>query len=192
MQIKWLFCVAVLASQSALAAETFTIDPAHSTIGFKVRHFFSRVTGRFSEVKGAITFDEKNPESSSVQVAIGPASINTDNKQRDDDLRSANFFDVDKFSSMSFKSTSVKSTGEKTADVIGDLTMHGVTRPVTLKVEFLDKGKGMKGATLAGWDATTRLRRSEFGLTWNKAVEGTQVVGDDVDVQLHIEADAKS
>jgi polyisoprenoid-binding protein YceI len=124
-------------------------------------------------------------------VTIKSASVNTDNGQRDNDLRSPNFFDTGTFPTLSFRSTSVKPTGEKTEDVTGDLTMHGVTRPVTLKVEFLGKGKGPKGSTLAGWDATGSLRRSDFGLTWNKVVEGTQVVGDDVDIELHIEGDAK-
>jgi polyisoprenoid-binding protein YceI len=111
---------------------------------------------------------------------------------RDDDLRSPNFFDAKKFPEITFKSTSVKRSGENTADVTGNLSMHGVTKEVVLKVELLGKGAGMKpGSIVSGWDATTALKRSDFGLSWNKVIEGTQVVGDDVQIELHVEADKK-
>ena len=108
-----------------------------------------------------------------------------------DDLRSPNFFDASKFPETTFKSKSVKKTGDNTFDVTGDLTMHGVTKEVVLKVELIGKGAGMQGAVLTGWDATTALKRSDFGLAWNKVIEGTQVVGDDVKIELHVEADKK-
>jgi polyisoprenoid-binding protein YceI len=182
---------ALLIAHSTFAADTFVFDKAHSTIGFQVRHLFSKVPGKFDDYSGQIQLDEANPEQSSVEVTIKTASVDTGVKMRDDDLRSPNFFDAKKFPEITFKSTSVKKTGENTADVTGDLSMHGVTKEVVLKVELLGKGAGMKGATVSGWDATTALKRSDFGLAWNKVIEGTQVVGDDVQIELHIEADKK-
>jgi polyisoprenoid-binding protein YceI len=175
---------------SAFAADTFVFDKAHSTMGFEVRHLFSNVPGKFDDFEGSINYDEANPDQSSVEVTIKTASIDTGVKMRDDDLRSPNFFDAEKFPTITFKSKSVKSTGKDTADVTGDLTMHGVTKEVVLKVELIGKGTGMKpGSIVSGWDATTALKRSDFGLTWNKVIEGTQVVGDDVKIELHVEAD---
>jgi polyisoprenoid-binding protein YceI len=182
---------ALLIVRSALAADTYVFDKAHSAIGFQIRHLFSNVPGKFDDFTGTIQYDEANPEQSSVEVNIKTASIDTGVKMRDDDLRSVNFFDVAKFPEITFKSKSVKSSGKDTADVTGDLTMHGVTKEVVLKVELVGKGAGMKGSIVSGWDATTALKRSEFGLAWNKAIEGTQVVGDDVKIEMHIEADKK-
>jgi polyisoprenoid-binding protein YceI len=182
---------ALLVAHSAFAADTFVFDKAHSTIGFQVRHLFSKVPGKFDDFSGQIKLDEANPEQSSVEVTIKTASVDTGVKMRDDDLRSPNFFDAKKFPEITFKSTSVKRTGENTADVTGDLAMHGVTKEVVLKVELLGKGAGMQGAITSGWDAGTALKRSDFGLSWNKVIEGTQVVGDDVQIELHIEADKK-
>ena len=182
---------ALLAAHSAFAADTFVFDKAHSTIGFQVRHLFSKVPGKFDDFSGQIKLDEANPEQSSVEVTIKTASVDTGVKMRDDDLRSPNFFDAKKFPEITFKSSSVKRTGENTADVTGDLAMHGVTKEVVLKVELLGKGAGMQGAITSGWDAGTALKRSDFGLSWNKVIEGTQVVGDDVQIELHIEADKK-
>ena len=187
-----LTCSAVLIVQSAFAADTYVFDKAHSTIGFQIRHLFSNVPGKFDEFTGTIQYDEANPEQSSVEVNIKTASIDTGVKMRDDDLRSPNFFDVTKYPEITFKSKSVKSTGKQTFDVTGDLTMHGVTKEVVLKVELIGKGTGMKeGSIVSGWDGTTALKRSEFGLAWSKVIEGTQVVGDDVKIELHIKADKK-
>jgi polyisoprenoid-binding protein YceI len=182
---------ALLIAHSTFAADTFVFDKAHSTIGFQVRHLFSKVPGKFDDFSGQIQLDEANPEQSSVEVTIKTASVDTGVKMRDDDLRSPNFFDAAKFPEITFKSTSVKRTGENTADVTGNLSMHGVTKEVVLKVELLGKGAGMQGATVSGWDAGTALKRSDFGLSWNKVIEGTQVVGDDVQIELHLEADKK-
>jgi polyisoprenoid-binding protein YceI len=183
---------AFLIVQSAFAADTYVLDKAHSTIGFQIRHLFSNVPGKFDDFTGTILFDEANPEQSSVEVDIKTASIDTGVKMRDDDLRSANFFDAGKYPETTFKSKSVKSTGKDTFDVTGDFTMHGVTKEIVLKVELIGKGTGMKeGSIVSGWDATTAFKRSEFGLAWSKVIEGTQVVGDDVKIELHVEADKK-
>lgn len=181
---------ALLIAHSVLAADTFTIDKAHSSIGFQIRHLFSNVPGKFNDFSGAIHFDEADPDQSSVEVTIKTASVDTGVKMRDDDLRSPNFFDAGKFPEITFKSKSVKANGKDTADVTGDLTIHGVTKEVVLKVELIGKGPGMKEGTItSGWDATTAIKRSDFGLSWNKVIEGTQVVGDDVKIELHVEAD---
>jgi polyisoprenoid-binding protein YceI len=181
---------AVLLAQSALA-EVYVIDKVHSTTGFQVRHLFSKVPGKFDDFSGQIQFNETDPEKSSVEVNIKAASIDTANEQRDKDLRSPNFFDAAKYPEITFKSKSVKKTGDNTADITGDLTMHGVTKEVVLKAELLGKGAGMQGKTVSGWEATTALKRSDFGLSWNKAIEGTQIVGDDVQIDLRVEADKK-
>jgi len=181
----------VLLASSVVAADVYVFDKAHSTLGFQVRHLFSKVPGKFTDFSGQIQFDEANPEQSSVEVTINAASINTSNDQRDEHLRSPDFFDVQKFPKITFKSKSVKKTGANTANVIGDFTMHGVTKEVLLNVELLGKGPGMQGTIVSGWDGATTLKRSDFGLIWNKAIEGTQVVGDDVRIDLHIEADKK-
>jgi len=125
-----------------------------------------------------------------VEVKIKTASINTGVEMRDKDLRSANFFDVEKFPEITFTSKSVKRTSDTTGEVTGDLNMHGVTKEAVLNVELLGKGPGMEqGKTVSGWEAKTNLKRSDFGLTWNKMIEGTQVVGDDVEIDLRVEAD---
>ena len=179
---------AFLLAQPALA-DVYVIDKVHSTMGFQVRHLFSQVPGKFDDFSGQVQFNEADPANSSVEVKIKAASIDTGNEQRDKDLRSPNFFNAAKYPEITFKSKSVKKTGDNTADITGDLTMHGVTKEVVLKAELLGKGAGMQGKTVSGWEATTALKRSDFGISWNKAVEGTQIVGDDVRIDLRVEAD---
>jgi polyisoprenoid-binding protein YceI len=176
-------------AQSVFAADTYVFDKAHCTMGFQVRHLFSKVPGKFDDFEGKIQFDEANPESSSVEVTIKAASVDTGVAKRDENLRSQDFFDVEKFPEITFKSKSVKRTGENTGEVTGDLTMHGVTKEVVLKVELQGKGAGPHGKPVSGWEATTNLKRSEFGLTWNKLIEGAQIAGDDVEIDLSVEAD---
>ena len=180
---------AFVLSQSALSADTFVFDKAHCTMGFEVRHMFSKVPGKFDDFEGKIQYDDANPQNSTVDVTIKTASIDTGNDMRDKSLRSPDFFNVEKFPEITFKSKSVKQTGEATAQVVGDLNMHGVTKEVVLNVELLGQGAGDKGKYLSGWEAKTNVKRSDFGLTWNKVIEGTQMVGDDVDIDLRIEAD---
>ena len=179
---------AFLLAQPALA-DVYVIDKVHSTMGFQVRHLFSQVPGKFDDFSGQVQFNEADPANSSVAEKIKAASIDTGNEQRDKDLRSPNFFNAAKYPEITFKSKSVKKTGDNTANITGDLTMHGVTKEVVLKAELLGKGAGMQGKTVSGWEATTALKRSDFGISWNKAVEGTQIVGDDVQIDLRVEAD---
>ena len=164
-------------------------DPVHSTVGFKVRHFFSNVEGHFDKFTGTVQVDPDHPENSSVTCAIQTASVDTGTAKRDEHLRSPDFFDVTKYPAMTFTSKKVNVLGPDSADVVGDLTLHGVTKEVTLHVKFLGKGKGMKGGLTTGWEATTQIKRSDYGLTWNKVIEGTAVVADDVDIDLQIAAD---
>ena len=180
---------AFVLAQSAFTADTYVFDKHHSTMGFQVRHLFSKVPGKFDDFEGKIQFDEANPENSSVEVKIKTATIDTGVEKRDQDLRSANFFEVEKFPEITFTSKSVKRTGEATAEVTGDLAMHGVTKEVVLNVELLGKGPEGDGKTTSGWEAKINLKRSDFGLTWNKVIEGTQVVGDDVEIDLRVKAD---
>jgi polyisoprenoid-binding protein YceI len=181
------FCGGLL---SARAEDVYKLDPVHSSISFKVRHFFSYVTGDFTKFEGTIQVDPDHPEKSSVSATIDATSINTKNEKRDEDLRGVNFFDVAKYPTITFKSKSVKQTGADSGDIVGDLTMHGVTREITLHVKFLGKGKGMGGKTITGWQVTPDpIKRSDYGLTWNKAIEGTAVVGGEVTISIDIEAD---
>lgn len=168
--------------------ETYKIDPVHSSVGFKIRHFFSKVAGRFSEFEGTIAVNNEDLTSSSVEATIQAASIDTNNEKRDNHLRSADFFDTEKYPTITFKSTAWKQVEKDTYDVTGDLTMHGVTKPTTLRVKFLGAGPGAKGQT-SGWEATTTIDRSAFGIAWNKAAEGGgAILGNDVEIQLYIEA----
>lgn len=174
----------------ARADETYQIDPVHSSIGFKVRHFFSNVDGSFKKFEGTIHLDSEHPEKSSVNATIQTASIDTGNEKRDSHLKSDEFFDAAKFPTITFRSKSVKQTGPESGDIVGDLTMHGVTKEVTLHAKFLGKGKGLGDHAISGWEVTADpLKRAEYGLTWSKTIEGTAVIGDDVRVTIEVEAD---
>jgi polyisoprenoid-binding protein YceI len=188
----WLWVVisvCCLAASAKAAPESYKIDPVHSSITFKVHHLFSYVTGKFTKFDGAFALDPDAVDKSAVTAKVQTTSIDTANAHRDDDLRSADFFDVVKYPEITFQSKSVKSTGEKTADIVGDLTMHGVTKELTLHAQFLGKGQGMKGE-ISGWHLTSDpIRRGDYGLKWNKTIEGTQVVGEEVEITIDIEAD---
>ena len=181
--------LALTAGSANAAPETYKIDPVHSTIGFKIRHLAGKVTGRFGEVSGTIQIDTDHPEASSVEASIQVQSIDTANAKRDGHLKSADFFDAVDFPAMTFKSKKVTVVDKETADVLGDLSIHGVTREVTLRVQFLGKAKGPDGTPQTGWEATTKINRTDFGLKWNKFVEGTAMVGEEVDIDLQIESD---
>jgi len=175
-------------SSAKCAPETYKIDPAHSAVAFKVRHLFSYVSGKFTKFDGSFTVDADAVDKSSVNATVHTDSVDTANEKRDEDLRSANFFDATKFPEITFKSKSVKSTGKDSADVVGDFTMHGVTKELTLHAQFLGKGKGM-GGEVSGWHLTSDpIKRTDFGLNWNKAIEGTAVVGEDVEITIDVEA----
>jgi polyisoprenoid-binding protein YceI len=164
--------------------ETYNIDPVHTWVGFSVAHFFTKVPGYFGRVKGTIVVDRDNLENSTVEAVIKVASITTNSKMRDDDLRSTNFFAATKFPLMTFKSESWKSTGNDTYDVAGVLTMKNVAKEVVLKVKSLGFGPGMKGAAISGWEATLTLDRRDFDITADQGA-----IGNNVDVLINVEAD---
>jgi polyisoprenoid-binding protein YceI len=193
LQIPVVLALLSVAAAASAAPLTFDIDRAHSQVGFSIRHFFSKMPGQFKDFQGIIVMDEKNPAASSVQVTIQAASISTENERRDAHLRSADFFYADSFPSIIFKSTTVAPAGRDRYKVAGDLTMRGVTKPVTLDVEFLGMGQiatdGRSMGTKAGFEAGTTVDRQDWGIKWNKTFDqGGVMLGDEVAISLHVEA----
>jgi polyisoprenoid-binding protein YceI len=187
--VALLAALALAAPVSAFAAD-YEIDSGHSAAGFAVKHLMvSTVRGHFSNVKGTIHFDPKNPAADTVEATIDASTVSTDNAQRDTHLKSPDFFDVAKFPTITFKSTHVAAAGADKLKVTGDFTMHGVTRSVVLDVEGPSKeAKDPWGNVKSGATATTKISRKDFGLVWNKALEsGGVVVGDEVTITLDIE-----
>lgn len=181
--------VSTLATVSRAAVETYIIDPVHSSVGFSIRHFVSKVPGKFSKFNGTITVDRDNLEKSSVEATIETAAINTDNQKRDDHLRTADFLDATAFPKITFKSKSWKKTGTDSFDVTGDLTIKDVTKEVVLKTKLLGFGEGMRGAQLSGWEATATINKAEFNVKDPAMLDAA--LGDEVAVTLNIEAIAK-
>jgi len=189
--MKYIALLALLLPTLSFATD-YEIDPAHTTVGFKVRHLVSKTTGRFEKFKGSFTYDAKNAKAWKAETTIEATSINTEEPKRDKHLRSPDFFDVKKYPTITFKSTGVKDVDGNNATLMGDLTIHGVTKPVALKVEVGGEEKDPWGTQRAGFTATGKINRKDFGLTWNKAVEaGGFLVGDDVDLVLEVEGIAK-
>ena len=182
---------AVLAASPVLA-DTYVIDKSHSEAGFQIRHLMSKVRGRFNDYAGTISVDPAKPESASVEFTIKSASIDTSNENRDKDLRSANFFDVEKFPELTFKSSKVKATGKDKYDVTGTLTIHGVAKEVTLPVQFLGFAKDPWGNDRAGFSIDTTINRKDYGIVWNKALDnGGALLGDEVWVSINLETTKK-
>ena len=168
------------------AVETYDIDPVHTWVGFTVSHFFTKVPGYFSKVKGTIVVDRDHLTNSTVEAMIEVASITTNTKMRDDDLRSTNFFAAAKFPVMTFKSQAWKNIGGDTYAVTGVLTMKNVAKEVVLKVTSLGFGPGMKGAAISGWEASVTLDRRDFDIAADQGM-----IGNSVDVVINIEADLR-
>jgi polyisoprenoid-binding protein YceI len=177
------FALGSLTSARA-AIETYNIDPVHTWIGFTIAHFFTKVPGYFGKVKGTIVVDRDHLENSTVEAVIEVASITTNTKMRDDDLRSTNFFAAADFPAITFKSKMWQNTGGDTYAVTGVLTMKNVAKEVVLKVTSLGFGPGMKGAAISGWEATVTLDRRDFNITADQGA-----IGNKVDVLINIEAD---
>jgi polyisoprenoid-binding protein YceI len=178
-----------IANMASAAIETYTIDPVHSSVGFSVRHFLTKVPGLFTKFSGTITVDRANLENSTVEATIDVGSVSTNNEKRDSHLKTPDFFDAANFSSITFKSTSWKKTGDSTFDVTGDLTIRGTTKPVVLKVDLMGFGPGMQGAQLSGWDATATINREDFGVN-GPAFLG-KALGSEVGISITVEADLK-
>ncbi|GAP09224.1 uncharacterized conserved protein [Bellilinea caldifistulae] len=168
---------------------SWKIDSAHSEINFSVRHLMvSNVRGRFERFSGVVNFDEENPQNSSVEVQIEAASINTREPQRDAHLRSPDFLNADQFPYLMFKSKRIEVLDDSHGRIIGDLTIRDVTREVVLDVVYNGKVKSPFGFTTAGFSASTKINRKDWGLVWNVALEtGGVLVGEEINIQIEVE-----
>jgi polyisoprenoid-binding protein YceI len=172
---------------SAGVVAPYQIDATHSELSFRIRHLLGRVSGTFGDWGGSIAIDSLTPANSKVDVAIKTASIDTKNAQRDGHLRSNDFFAADSFPAISFRSTKVAVQG-KTIRVSGDLTIRGRTKPVVLVGEYNGAFKDPQGKQRTAFIASTTINRHDFGVSWNRAVETGAMLGDDVTIDLAIEA----
>jgi len=174
-------------SSAALANETYKFDQSHSTIGFKIHQFLGTTNGRFTKFSGEIDIDREHPEKSSVVARIDVRSIDTRIQKRDDHLRSAEFFNVAKFPDITFKSRSVTRTGPQSGDILGDLTMHGVTKPITLHVKLLTPVSNEVKQTR--WAVTTEpLKRRDFNLMFSQGAEAISGISQTVAINIEVEA----
>lgn len=183
--------LSALAFCQPVQANAWKIDTAHSSADFAIRHMMiSNVKGRFPKVEGTVDYDGKDLKGLKVEADIDVSSVDTGDKGRDEHLKSPDFFDTSKFPKMTFKSKKVKKLGKDKFSMIGDLTIKGVTKEVVLQVDGpSSEVKDMKGNQRVGASATTTIKRKDFGITWNKAMDnGGAVVGDDVKVSLEVEA----
>ncbi|HVG24769.1 MAG TPA: YceI family protein [Thermoanaerobaculia bacterium] len=172
----------------APARETWTVDKVHSGTAFRIRHLMSNVTGRFKGFDAKLMVDRGDPARSTIEFNIQAATIDTSEAARDEHLRSPDFFEAAKYPTISFKSAVVTPKGPNRFDVTGDLTMHGVTRRVTLPVEFLGFGKDARGNERAGFLIETTLDRKDYGITWNRVLdEGGVLLGDEVKVTIDLQ-----
>ncbi len=181
-----LLAAVALAALPARAQDVYKIDPVHSQVAFQIRHFVSKVSGRFTKFSGEIKVDTKDITKSTVAVTIDASSISTDNTTRDNHLKSPDFFDVAKFPTLTFKSTSVKEVAKGKLEITGDFTLHGVTKRITFPITNAGTAPGMKpGSVVAGFiDGALTLNRNDYGI---KTFPG--VLGDDVEITLNVEAD---
>lgn len=185
---KFLVLLTSLIAATVLSAETYTIDPVHSSVGFSLRHLVSKYSSSFTKITGTINYDAAAPEAGSVEATVAISSVNTANEKRDAHLASADFFDTAKFPSATFKSKAWKKTGDNTFDVTGDLTIKDVTREVVLKTTLVGSGPGNGGAKLTGWEAVTTIKRTDFNVGEPKFL---QALGDEVTLTIGIEAGYK-
>ena len=178
---------ALVVSAQAFAADTYTLEPTHTSVTFQYTHFgFSHPTGKFMNALGSVTLDEATPANSSVEVSFAIDGVNTGVAALDTHLKSADFFDAAKFPTATFKSTKVEPTSATTAKVTGDLTLHGVTKPVTLDVTLNQKGPNMMKKITAGFTAKGTINRSDFGISTY-----VPAVSDQIDLYIEAEANAK-
>lgn len=179
--------VLALGFGTVAAQGTYGIDTAHSSVNFKIRHLVSKVSGGFNDFDGTIVADFENLDASSVEFTIQASSIDTKNEKRDGHLRSADFFDVEKYPEISFKSSKITKADSDSFAVAGTLTMHGVSKEITLMVDFLGEMEAM-GGIRAGYELTTTLNRKDYGVSWNRALDaGGFVLGDEVEVYIALE-----
>ena len=169
---------------------TWAIDSGHTQAEFAVKHMvFTTVKGHFSDITGEIVFNQTDWSASSVTISIPVATISTSDAKRDGHLKSPEFFDVERYPTISFKSTSIQKKGDDTLNVAGDLTIHGVTQPVSLDATFNGQGQTPFGTTIISFSANTKISRKEFGMEFNVPLDGGGVlVGDDIKISIELEA----
>lgn len=179
----------LLPALAAAEPAVYKVDNGHSAVSFTIRHFVSNVPGRFGDFAGTIKYDAQNPAASSVEFTVQATSINTDNADRDNHLRSADFFDVQKQPTWTFVSTKVARKDADTLDVTGDLTIKGTTKRITIPVELLGSMKTPRGEK-AGFETSFTIDRKDYGIEWNRVLDtGGAVLGNDVKITIAIEAD---
>ena len=177
-----------VAGKTAQTGKTtaWTIDPAHSQIGFAIKHLMiATVRGQFPGARGTVTVDESDPTTASIDITIPTATVSTGDAKRDGHLRSADFFDVERYPNITFRSKRIEGRAGDSLRVVGDLTIRDVTREVALAVKFLGRAKDPWGQEHAAFEANTKINRADYGLTWNAALEtGGWLVGDDVKISI--------
>ena len=193
------FAPALLAAQASRPAQTskaaapvstpstWKVDPTHSELSFSIRHMVSRVRGQFDTWTGAIIADPNDWNTASVEVVAQTSTIDTNNERRDEDLRSPNHFDAEANPTVTFKSTRVTRYAGDSVQVAGNLTIHGVTKPIVLRGHF-NGMTGAPGKRRAGFEAETTINRQDFNMTWNRIVEGSSMLGDEVKIEIDIAA----
>jgi polyisoprenoid-binding protein YceI len=177
----------------AQAPVTYNIDPVHSSVSFKIRHIVSKVEGRFRDFSGTVVGDPAAKTGASVNLSIKTASVDTGNEARDKHLKSADFFDVEKYPEITFKSDKIVAKGGDRYEAVGTFTMHGVSKQITVPVTFAGIGKDPKGGEHAGFSVSTTLNRKDYGITFNQALDtGGMLLGEDVEISIELEAVKKS
>ena len=181
-----------LAASAAFSQDVYSVDKTHSEVTFRVRHFVSKVSGRFDDFSGVITVAPGKPAASSVEFTIKTASINTANTNRDTHLKSADFFDAEKNPEITFRSTKITPVDDDTFNVTGIFTMHGTAKEITIPVDFGGTATDARGTEKAGFSLTTKLNRKDYGILWNQTLDtGSVVLGDDVEITVNIEANKR-
>lgn len=176
--------LAMAGIESAAMADTYTVDPVHSSIVFRIGHLqISSVYGRFNKASGTVEYDPAAPEKAKFDVQVATKNVDTNEPRRDDDLRSPNFFDAEKYPTIQFKSTSVKAAGDKTLEVSGDMTLHGVTKPITVTMQYGGVANNPRMGVRSGFSTEFTIKRSDFGM--DKMIP---MVGDEVKMMVQLEA----
>jgi polyisoprenoid-binding protein YceI len=179
-----------MSTLTAAAVTSYAIDPTHSRMGFVVRHLgFSKVRGSFEQFEGTVEMESDALSTLRAEAAIQAASVNTNEPKRDAHLRSADFFETDTYPTLTFRSTEVRDVDGDTFTLVGELTMHGITRTVAFKAEYIGTSADPWGGTRVGFEATTKVNRKDYGLNWNVALEaGGWLVSEDVEIVLEVQA----
>lgn len=186
---SFLFLISFLLVSSVSMAASYKVDPDHSNISFTIKHLFSQVTGDFTQYEGTFNFDPKKNTAGDLNFTVKTESINTKNAKRDDHLKGADFFDVSKFPTATFVSTKVTPKGGKKFNIEGNMTMHGVTKPLKFEGTYLGEDKDPWGNMRAGFTANIKLKRKDFNIVWNKKLDsGNFMLGEEVTLAVQLEA----